>query len=131
VNGKHSAKTRARGFTLIELLVVVAIIATLLTIAVPRYFVSLERSRETVLRQDLAVLREAIDRYAGDLDQYPESLATLVERGYLRAIPKDPMTRSSDTWLLVASEDAERPGIRDVRSGAEGASLSSEPYAEF
>ncbi len=122
---------RRRGFTLIELLVVIAIIATLLTIAAPRYFRSLERSKETVLRQDLAVLRDAIDKYAADRDQYPETLEALVEHGYVRAVPEDPLTRSAATWLLVPSDDPERPGIRDVRSGAEGDSVSGKPFTEF
>jgi len=116
---------------LIELLVVISIIATLLTIAAPRYFQSLERSKETVLRQDLAVLRDAIDKYAGDFDQYPQSLAALVEHGYIRAIPTDPFTKSPETWLLVQSDDPDRPGIRDVRSGAEGAGFSRIAFAEF
>ncbi|HET9693247.1 MAG TPA: amidase family protein [Steroidobacteraceae bacterium] len=131
VNGDLRRARPVRGFTLIELLVVVAIIATLLTIAAPRYFVSLERSKETVLRQDLSVMREAIDRYAGDLDQYPDSLTALVERGYIRAIPQDPFTRSVETWVVVPSEDPERPGIRDVRSGAEGSGVSRQPFADF
>mgnify|MGYP000850316715 CR=1 FL=1 len=122
---------RRRGFTLIELLVVIAIIATLLTIAAPRYFRSLERSKETVLRQDLAVLRDAIDKYAADRDEYPETLESLVEHGYVRAVPQDPMTRSSETWQLVPSDDPERPGIRDVHSGAEGASASGQPFVEL
>ena len=120
-----------RGFTLIELLVVIAIIATLLTIAAPRYFKSLERSKETVLRQDLAVLRDAIDKYAADLDRYPETLESLVESGYVRTVPEDPMTRSSQTWLLETSDDPERPGIRDVHSGAEGADASGKPFVEL
>ncbi len=122
---------RRRGFTLIELLVVIAIIATLLTIAAPRYFRSLERSKETVLRQDLAVLRDAIDKYAADRDEYPETLESLVEHGYVRAVPQDPMTRSAETWQLVPSDDPERPGIRDVHSGAEGASASGQPFVEL
>jgi len=109
-----------RGFTLIELLVVMSIIATLLMIAVPRYFHSLERSKEAVLHQDLAVMRDAIDKFYGDLARYPETLAELVERHYLRGVPIDPETKSSETWILIQSEDAEAPGARDVRSGAQG-----------
>jgi general secretion pathway protein G len=131
VTGDPHMTSSARGFTLIELLVVISIIATLLTIAAPRYFMSLERSKETVLRQDLAVLREAIDKYAGDLDQYPESLDALVEHGYIRAIPKDPFTKSAETWLIAQGDDPEKPGIRDVHSGAEGAGISHEPFADF
>jgi general secretion pathway protein G len=121
----------AGGFTLIELLVVMAIIATLLAIAAPRYFQSLERSKETVLRQDLAILRDAIDKFQGDLDSYPESLGALVEHGYIRAIPKDPFTKSADTWATDPSDDPDKPGIRDVHSGAEGVGISRVPFMEF
>ena len=119
------------GFTLIELLVVMSIIGVLLAIAVPRYFKTLERSRETVLRQDLAVLREAIDKHLGDYDQYPDSLAALVERKYIRAIPVDPFTKTADAWQMVVSEDADRPGIRDVHSGAEGNGTDGTPFKEW
>src|SRR6185312_426091 len=86
------------GFTLVELLVVMAIIAVLLTIATPRYFNSVERSKEAVLRQDLNVMRDAIDKFHGDTGSYPRDLAELVEKRYLRAIPVDPLTESSETW---------------------------------
>ncbi|MBS0387837.1 MAG: prepilin-type N-terminal cleavage/methylation domain-containing protein [Proteobacteria bacterium] len=122
---------RRRGFTLIELLVVMSIIGVLLAIAVPRYFKTLERSRETVLRQDLAVLREAIDKHLGDYDQYPDSLSALVERKYIRAIPVDPFTKSADAWQMVVSEDADHPGIRDVHSGAEGNGSDGTPFKEW
>jgi len=120
-----------RGFTLLELLVVMAIIATLLTIATPRYFRSLERSKEAVLRQDLASLRESIDRYYGDTGKYPETLAALVEKHYLRSIPVDPMARSADRWVVVNADDPEDQGIKDVRSGAEGAGENGVPYAAW
>lgn len=122
---------RARGFTLIELLVVMSIIAVLLTIAVPRYFKALEHSRETVLRQDLSVMREAIDKHLGDYGQYPDSLAALVERKYIRAVPVDPITKSADTWQPVVSEDADHPGIRDVHSAAEGNASDGTAYKEW
>ena len=126
-----AAAERARGFTLIELLVVMSIIAVLLTIAVPRYFRTLERSRETVLRQDLSVMREAIDKHMGDYGQYPDSLVALVERHYIRAVPQDPFTKSADGWLMVVSEDPDRPGIRDIRSGADGNGSDGTPYKEW
>ena len=126
-----TGKTRTRGFTLIELLVVMSIIAVLLTIAVPRYFHTLDRSRETVLRQDLSVLREAIDKHFGDYGQYPDSLAALVERRYIRAVPVDPITRVADGWQMVVSEDADHPGIRDVHSNAEGKGSDGLPYREW
>ena len=122
---------RRCGFTLIELLVVMSIIAVLLTIAVPRYFKALERSRETVLRQDLSVMREAIDKHLGDFGQYPDSLAALVERHYIRAVPVDPMTKAADSWQVVVSEDADHPGIRDVHSGAEDTGSDGKPYKEW
>ena len=122
---------RRRGFTLIELLSVMAIIATLLTIAVPRYFKSLQRSKEAVLRQDLAALRESIDKYYGDTGKYPESLAVLVEKKYLRAIPVDPIAKAADKWIIVASDDPEDTGVKDVTSGAEGLAENGTPYASW
>ena len=126
-----TGSARARGFTLIELLVVMTIIAVLLTIAVPRYFRALERSRETVLRQDLSVMREAIDKHFGDYSQYPDSLVALVERRYIRAIPIDPITKSADGWQVVVSEDPDHPGIRDLHSSAEGNASDGTPYKEW
>ena len=111
---------RRRGFTLVELLTVMAIIATLLTIAVPRYFRSLQRSREAVLKQDLTALRESIDKFYGDTGKYPQTLAVLVEKHYLRTIPVDPIAKAVDKWVVVNSEDPEDNGVKDVRSGAEG-----------
>ncbi len=120
-----------RGFTLIELLVVMAIIATLLTIAVPRYFRSIQRSREAVLQQDLAALRESIDRFHGDTGKYPPSLAALVDKHYLRRVPVDPIARSADKWTVVNADDPDDGGVKDVRSGADGAGESGVPYAEW
>jgi general secretion pathway protein G len=108
-----------------------AIIATLLTIAVPRYFRSLQRSREAVLMQDLAAMRESIDRFYGDNGKYPPTLALLVEKRYLRGIPVDPIARSADKWVVVNSEDPEDAGVKDVRSGAEGAGENGVPYAAW
>jgi general secretion pathway protein G len=120
-----------RGFTLLELLVVMVIIATLLTIATPRYFRSLQRSKEAVLREDLATLRESIDRFYGDTGKYPDTLAALVERHYLRSIPVDPIARSAEKWVAVANEDPDDAGIKDVRSGADGAGEDGAPYASW
>jgi general secretion pathway protein G len=126
-----TGKPQALGFTLIELLVVMTIIAVLLTIAVPRYFHTLDRSRETVLRQDLSVMREAIDKHFGDYGQYPDSMAALVERHYIRAVPVDPFTKSADGWQPVVSQDEDHPGIRDVHSAAEGTGSDNVPYREW
>jgi general secretion pathway protein G len=106
------------GFTLIELLIVMAIIGTLLSIAVPRYFRTLERARETVLKQDLSILREAIDKHYADLNEYPDTLLVLVEKRYVRSVPIDPFTKLADTWTLIPSDDPDHAGIRDIHSGA-------------
>ena len=120
-----------RGFTLLELLVVMAIIATLLTIAVPRYFRSLQRSREAVLLQDLSTLRESIDKFYGDTGKYPQTLLVLVEKRYLRGVPVDPIVASADKWIVVNSDDPDDNGVKDVRSGAEGAGENGVPYGEW
>ena len=123
--------SRPHGFTLIELLVVMAIIATLLLIAVPRYSLSLQRAREATLLQDLSVMRDAIDKFMGDRGHYPVALEELVEARYLRAIPQDPVTKSADTWQLVRSDDPELTGVRDVHSGADGENISGTPYGNL
>jgi general secretion pathway protein G len=116
MTGKRPA--RHGGFTLIELLVVMLIIGALLSIAVPRYFKTLEHARETILKQDLAILREAIDKHYADLGQFPDTLTALVDRRYVRAVPVDPFTRLTDTWTSIASDDPDHEGVRDVHSGA-------------
>ena len=126
-----TGRKRVTGFTLIELIVVMSIIATLLMIAVPRYFKSLERSKEAVLRQDLAVLRDAIDKYDADLGHKPETFVNLVEHSYIRSIPVDPFTKTADAWVLTQSEDTDAPGIVDVHSGAKGAALDGTPYVAW
>jgi len=122
---------RARGFTLIELLVVMLIIASLLTIAMPRYFRSIEHSKETVLAQDLAVLRDAIDKFYSDRGLYPEALTTLATEHYVRAVPVDPMTKSAHTWTVVESEDPDVTGIVDVHSGAQKIGSNGVAYNEW
>jgi general secretion pathway protein G len=119
------------GFTLIELLVVMSIIAVLLTLAVPRYFGSLDKSREAVLKEDLFQLRDAIGKYYGDKGKYPESLDALATEKYLRKIPIDPITDSSTTWLTISPDDPQKGGIYDVRSGAEGKASDGTAYAEW
>ena len=124
-------RSRTRGFTLIELLVVMLIIGTLLSIAVPRYFRTLEHARETVLRQDLAILREAIDKYYADRGEYPDKLVALAEKRYVQTIPVDPFTRTADTWTVVESDDADHPGVRDVHSGAAEVAANGTPFATW
>jgi general secretion pathway protein G len=122
----------AFGFTLIELLVVMAIIATLLTIALPRYFGSVDKSKEVTLRQSLNVMRDAIDKFNADNGRYPEKLEELVEKRYIRAVPVDPITDSAATWVVVPSPDVAAKGaVYDVRSGAEGKASDGKPFAEL
>ena len=128
---RRAGRTATHGFTLIELLIVMAIIGTLLSIAVPRYFHSLQHARETVLKQDLWILREAIDKYYADLNQYPEKLPDLVDKHYVRAVPVDPFTRLADTWTVVASDDPDHPGIRDIQSGAPDIASNGTPVAAW
>jgi general secretion pathway protein G len=126
-----SHRRGGRGFTLIELVIVMAIVALLLTLAAPRYFKSLERSKETVLRSNLAAMRDALDKYYGDTGKYPERLEVLVEKKYLRSMPVDPITESSTTWVAVPPAEPEKGGVYDVRSGAEGNTADGIPYKEL
>lgn len=120
-----------RGFTLVELMVVMAIIALLLSLALPRYFKHLETSRETILKQDLAVMRDVIDKYHGDRGHYPDSLEELVNARYLRAVPVDPITGRPDTWQIVAPPSDETGAVYDVRSGAPGTARDGSAYADW
>lgn len=130
----HSLRPRRNlgGFTLIELLVVMAIIATLLTVALPRYFGSVERSKEVTLKQSLRVVRAAIDDYYADHAAYPEALEELVEKRYLRALPVDPLTERTDTWIIVEVPPDTAPGtVYDLRSGATGTTSDGQPFDEL
>ena len=119
------------GFTLIELLVVMAIIAILLTLAVPRYFSSVDNSKEAVLKQNLATLRDSLDKYYADTGRYPDALEDLVKKRYLRAIPFDPITESDATWVLIAPEDPSKGAVYDVKSGAPGEAREGQAYADW
>ncbi len=120
-----------RGFTLIELMVVMAIVALLLSLAVPRYFHRVDNARETILQQDLAVMRDAIDKYHGDRGRYPDSLEDLVTARYLRSVPVDPITERADTWQIVAPPGDAAGAMYDVRSGAPGKGREGTPYADW
>lgn len=125
------APLKRRGFTLIELLVVMAIIGTLLSLALPRYFHSVDKAREATLQSDLNVMRDAIDKFYGDTGKYPSSLEDLVAKKYLRKIPPDPITDSDQTWVIVPPEDPAAGGVYDVRSGAEGKALDGSRYSQW
>ena len=125
------AQHGTRGFTLIELLVVMAIVALLVSLASPRYFGSLGRAKETALQQTLAVVRDSIDKFHADHGKYPDDLATLVSRRYLRGLPVDPITGSDGTWLLVAPDDPEQGGLYDIHSGADGSGRNGKPFREW
>jgi general secretion pathway protein G len=120
-----------RGFTLIELLVVLGIIALMLTLAVPRYFPSIDKSKEVVLADNLRNLRGVIDQYYGDTGRYPDTLDQLVEKKYLRAAPLDPITDSSTSWIIVPPEDGAKGGVYNIKSGAPGNDRSGRPYADW
>jgi general secretion pathway protein G len=127
-----TAVMRSRhGFTLIELLVVLAIVSLLLTLAAPRYFQSLETSKEAILAENLRTVRETIDKFYGDQGHYPESLDELVERHYLRSLPYDPMTESTATWTLVPPTTNAPGKVYDLKSGAEGQTRDGRPYKEL
>jgi general secretion pathway protein G len=122
---------KKKGFTLIELLVVLGIIALLLTLAVPRYFPSVDKTKETILGDNLRSTRAIIDQYYGDTGRFPDSLEQLVEKKYLRAVPIDPITEKSDTWIIVPPDDVAKGGIADIKSGAPGNDRSGKPYSEW
>jgi general secretion pathway protein G len=123
---------RKRGFTLIELLVVLGIVALLLTLAVPRFFPSVDKTKETILLDNLRNTRAVIDQYHADTGRYPDSLEQLVEKKYLARVPVDPVTESESTWVVVPPEADGEPGaVYDIRSGAPGNGRDGRPYAEW
>ncbi|MDH4173402.1 MAG: type II secretion system GspH family protein [Betaproteobacteria bacterium] len=122
---------RRRGFTLIELLVVMAVVATLLTLVVPRYFGSIDKSKEAVLKENLHQMREAISRYHADRGKYPETLEALATDKYLRKVPLDPITESAASWIVVRPENPDKGGVYDVRSGAPGKASDGTEYAQW
>jgi len=124
------------GFTLVELLIVIALISILAAMGVVQYRNSVQSTKEAVLKTDLFRMRDAIDQYYADKNKYPASLDTLVSDGYMRKIPEDPITKSSDTWQTVAAEadpanPSSEPGIYDVKSGASGTSIEGSAYSDW
>ena len=130
------AKQSETGFTLLELIVVMTIIGILATLAVPSFVGAIRSAREAVLKEDLHVMRAAIDSYTMDKQKAPQSLDDLVQSGYLKTIPEDPMTHSTDTWATETSDalyslDQTEPGIDDVHSGSEETGSNGKPYSTW
>lgn len=122
---------RLSGFTLIELLVVMAIVSLLLMLAAPRYFRSLDVSKESILAENLHRTRETIDKFYGDHGRYPESLEELVDKQYLRSLPFDPITDSTDTWIIVPPKSNARGKVFDIKSSASGQTADGKPFQEL
>ena len=120
-----------RGFTLIELLVVLSIIALLLTIAVPRYFNSVDKAKEAVLKENLTQLRSGIDQFYADRGAYPSRIDELVDKKYLRSVPLDPITESKTSWVIVPPRDPALSGVYDGKSGANGEARDGSRYADW
>ena len=124
------------GFTLIELMIVMAIIAILMMVAVPRFAAAVRMAREAVLKEDLFTIRGAIDSYTMDKQKAPQSLDDLVQEGYLKSIPEDPMTKSKDTWVTDSGDalhsiDQTDPGIDDVHSGSQESGADGTAYSSW
>lgn len=120
-----------RGFTIIELMVVMAIVALLASVVAPRYFRHIDKARESVLHQNLFVVRDAIDKYYADTGKYPASLQALVDAKYLRALPEDPLTGRTDTWRIVAPANKELGNLYDLHSAAPGMASNGTAYASW
>jgi general secretion pathway protein G len=121
------------GFTLIEILIVITIIGILITLAQPSYHRAVTSAREASLKENLFILRDVIDQFFADNGKYPSSLSDLAEKGYIRRIPKDPITGSTDTWVLVQATDetGAQAGVYDVKSGSEAVSLDGSKYNDW
>ena len=124
-------KHRQAGFTLIELLVVLAVIATLLSLVAPHYMGSVDKAKETVLKENLSTLRSTLDKYYADTGQYPEALDELVLKRYLRAVPEDPMTGSPLTWVVLPPPEKIKGAVYDVKSAAPGLGRDGQAYKDW
>lgn len=116
-----------KGFTLIELMVALAIVALLLSIVVPRYFGSISRAEESVLKENLHTLRDAIDKHFADTGRYPDSLEQLAKSRYIRSVPDDPITGAA-SWIVVAPTDTKLGAVYDIKSSAKGLGRNGKPY---
>jgi len=131
-----SHRKRDGGFTLVELMVVMLIIAVLAAVAIPSFVAAIRTAREAALKEDLHVMRTAIQSYTMDKNKAPQSLDDLVQSGYLKAIPIDPMTHSTDTWVTDSDDtysdvDETEPGINDVHSGSDEVGSDGQPYSSW
>jgi general secretion pathway protein G len=129
--GAASSASRGVGFTLIELLVALTIVALLLSLVVPRYFTSLSRADEAVLKENLFLMRDAIDKHFADTGKYPTSLEELATKKYLRAIPSDPIAQTQATWVVIPPADPALGAVYDVKSGAKGNDRTGKPYDQW
>ena len=134
--GKLRLLTRRGGFTLIEMMIVMSIIIILIGLAIPFYQKSIIRAKETVLHNNLSAMRNTIDEYTYDKQKAPQSLQDLVTDGYLRSVPKDPITGSSDSWKITMEDAGQvvnqnEPGIFDVHSGSTQKSLEGTAYSDW
>lgn len=131
-----TTRNRENGFTLVELMVVMLIIAVLAAVAIPKFVAAIRTAKEAALKEDLHVMRNAIDSYTMDKNKAPQSLDDLVQAGYLKAIPIDPMTHSTDTWVTDSDDtysdvDQTDPGITDVHSGSDEVGSDGQPYSSW
>lgn len=136
IGKSRHTRAGARGFTLIELMVVMAIVTVLVSMAVPYYQKSIMRAKESVLRNNLFTMRTVIDEYTYDKQKAPQSLQDLVQEGYLRTVPVDPITGSDNSWKIIMEDSSNSvsqsdPGIFDVKSGSDKTSLEGTPYSDW
>lgn len=129
IGNRGTGRFFRKGFTLVELLLVLFLIALLASLVMPVATRSVDQAKESALKEDLQVLRKAIDNYYANTGHYPQSLAQLVDKRYIRRIPVDPLTDRTTSWVETRAEDGR--GINDVHSGAEGNASDGKPYREW